>query len=197
VHSVDIPDWPFSFPPSSVTVTRKPDGQHRLRPDYLAVRSTAADQRGGEWALVESKGTHRCLTSVHACPTSWAEQARNAVVTVDGTVITSPRYLVVATRSNPNAARLTSRRLQVRAWNRVDDSAQIGMPPEAAADIAAAHLFGLFRALRLRETAIALATSVRLRSELRRGHVEPLRRQEAAGQSRQADVELSEHSDSG
>ena len=119
--------------------------------------------------VAEAKGVVDQLSGKTACPADWYNQARNVTVTVNGAEITVPRHLVVATRVNPNAANASTRRLQIRAWNRKEElSIEHRLPPEAAVDIASAHLFGMFRALRLRENALALALSVQLRAEIRR-----------------------------
>jgi hypothetical protein len=85
------------------------------------------------------------------------------IVEANGSVVAASRHLVVATRVNPNAARRPTRRIQVRAWNRTEE--QQNIPPSGVADVAAAHLFGLFNNLRLRENARAIALSVQIRSE--------------------------------
>jgi hypothetical protein len=58
--------------------------------------------------------------------------------------------------------------LQVRAWNKADESIHESFPRDVAADIAAAQLFGFFMNLRLRETARAIALSVQVRTAIRR-----------------------------
>ena len=114
-----------------------------------------------EWAVAEAKGVADQLSGKTACPADWYNQARNAALTVNGTKVTIPRHLVIATRVNPNARRPSTRRRQIRAWNRKEElSAEHRLPPEAAVDVASAHLFGMFRALRLRENAMTLARSV-------------------------------------
>jgi hypothetical protein len=85
-------------------------------------------------------------------------------LTVNDIQMTIPRHIVIATRVNPNAVARYSRRLQVRAWNKADESTRVPVPREAMIDIVAAHLFGLFMNLRLRETARAIALSVQLRA---------------------------------
>ena len=53
----------------------------------------------------------------------------------------------------------------MRAWNSTEHSAHPELPSDAAVDIAAAHLFGLFRNLRLPNSARDIALSVEMRSE--------------------------------
>jgi hypothetical protein len=141
VQLVDLSTWNPSFPPSSVTASRPLGSRHRLRPDYLALRSTAATQTMGqyEWAVAEAKGTRRCLTNLKMCPTAWSNQARNVTVKVDGSEVTIPRHLVIATRLNPTASSSTTRRMQIRAWNRRDEPREPAPSPEAALEIVAAH----------------------------------------------------------
>jgi hypothetical protein len=62
----------------------------------------------------------------------------------------------------PNAVRQTTRRLQIRAWN--SDDGQTSLPDDAAVEIAAAHLFCLFRNLQLPQNALAIARSVEQRA---------------------------------
>jgi hypothetical protein len=76
-----------------------------------------------------------------------------------------PRHLVIATRVNPNATSLRTRRIQVRAWNRADGTEEPRLGAEGAIGIVAANLFGLFKALGLREIASAIALSVQQRSQ--------------------------------
>ncbi len=158
----------FPFPTSSISVSRNPSSASLLRPDYLALRPITEGQvaSGYEWAVAEAKGTASALTNMRTAPQAWSNQVRNAVVTVDGVAITIPRNLVICTRVNPNAARPKTRRLQLRAWNRKDGKAE-NLSSAAAADVAAAHLFGLFRGLHLPKAAVAVALSVELRARLR------------------------------
>jgi len=192
VQPVDLSAWHPSFPRSAVTVDRRPGSRCRLRPDYLALRSTAQAFGPYEWAVVEAKGTQACLTNTRACPTAWASQARSVVVTVNGVRIAIPRHLVVATRVNPNAAYPSTRRIQVRAWNRRDEPEESRVPSEAMVDIAAAHLFGMFRGLRLRDNALAMAVSVQARTEARMGNVSESTRVHANNISERAEIELRE-----
>ncbi len=158
---VTINSWPLSFSHSVVTASLPQKPKLRLRPDYLAIRPV-----GGvfDWAVVESKGTIGCLTNMNSCPTNWYNQVRNIEVKFNGSILNIPRHIVVATRSNPNAERRWTRRLQVRAWNSVDESSEASLSLAAAVDIASAHLFGLFRNLGLLENARALASSVQERA---------------------------------
>ena len=79
----------------------------------------------------------------------------------------------MATRSNPNAARPRTRCIQVRAWNRAERAPR--QPPlEAAAEVAAAQLFGLCHNLRLRGCAQVIALAARARS-MARGRSGPAR----------------------
>jgi len=131
----------------------------------LALRSTASKVQGGyEWAVAEAKGTQVSLTDMAVCPTNWSNQARNVTISIDGSQIPIPRHMVIATRVNPNAGRLKTRRLQVRAWNRHLQPDEPQLPSEAAIEIAAAHIFGLFRGLRLEANALAIALSVQRRA---------------------------------
>jgi hypothetical protein len=178
VQVVDLSAWHVSFPRSAVTVDRHPQSRSRLRPDYVALRSTG----GGpiQWAVAESKGTQARLASIANCPTVWANQVRNVVLTVNGSNITIPRHLVIATRVNPNASNPSTRRIQLRAWNRKEDPdlPAPSLPHGAAVEIAAAHLFGLFRGLRLRQA--------------RHGRIREHTRREAESLWLRADVELRE-----
>jgi hypothetical protein len=158
----------FPFPPSSIRVSRNPKSTSILRPDYLALRPAKSSQgaSGYEWAVAEAKGSASALTNMTTAPNAWSEQARNAVVKVNGINKAIPRNIVVCTRVNPNAARARTRRLQLRAWNRKNAEAG-NLPSAAAADVAAAHLFGLFRGLHLPKAAAAVAHSVDLRTRSR------------------------------
>jgi hypothetical protein len=129
VQPVDLSQWPSVFRPGLVTATRPRRSQLRLRPDYLAIRSTGGKQkRTLEWAVAESKGTRRCLTNLATCPPSWYKQARNVDVSVWGKRIVIPRHVVVAMRVNPNGARPATRRIQVRTWNSAADATAAELP---------------------------------------------------------------------
>ncbi len=160
-HSVSIYKWNPAFPPGIVTVTLPSNPKSRLRPDYLAIRMKNGKY---DWAVVESKGTSRCLTNTTSCPPDWRRQVRNIEVKVNGNKINVPRHIVVATRSNPNAVLNQTRRLQVRAWNSTDQTYEQELPYFAVADIIAAHLFGLFRNMGFIENARALSYSVMARA---------------------------------
>ena len=159
VQPVDLSLWNAAFPVGALVATRSPGSRSRLRPDYIAVRPA----HGGtsfDWALVESKGTSRCLTNLATCPPPWYTQARNAAISLHGAAQSVGRHLVIATRINPNGVRFSTRRLQVRAWNSAVESDDRRLPAEAALEVAAAHVFGFFRNLGLRENARAIATSL-------------------------------------
>lgn len=143
VAAVDLSAWNPAFRRSCVVAERRSDSLGRLMPDYLALRPTSSVQPESRWALVESKGTRRSLTQLSTCPDFWAAQVRSARISVHAVEVTSPRHLVVATRVNPNGWTNKSRRLQTRAWNRSQQEST-ALLPDAAVEIAAAHLFGLF-----------------------------------------------------
>jgi hypothetical protein len=93
------------------------------------------------------------LGNLPSCPSRWANQARNAILTVNGVPISIPRHIVVATRVNPSAVNQSTRRIQLRAWNHKEESTlNDQFPREAAPEVAAAHLFGLLRTFGLART---------------------------------------------
>ena len=173
IQPVDLSYWHPVFPPSRITASAVSGSKSRLRPDYLALRPTSSNSGALGWALVEAKGTRRSLKSLRTCPASWRAQAHNATISVDSSPITVPRHLIVATRVNPNAAGDRARRLQVRAWNQNQQPEVSGLPLDAGIEIVAAHLFGLFNALGLRQNAIAIALSTQAR--VRDWHLYPSR----------------------
>ncbi len=192
VQAVDLSAWHPSFPRSVLSTTRRPRSRCRLCPDYLALRSTASRRTGlgYQWAVAEAKGTRLCLTNTRTCPPAWSTQARNILVTLNGSILTIPRHLVVATRVHPSGANLRTRRLQLRAWNRRNEVEESNLPSEAAVEIAAANLFGLFRGLRLRANANAIAFSVQARTERREQRLRESSRINAARLANLADDEL-------
>lgn len=188
---IDPTHWHLSFPPCTITVRRRRRSRSRLRPDYLALTSTArADGHG--WAVVEAKGTSASLNNATKCRDDWASQVRSVVIRFNGARVPVARHLVVATRVNPNASHPRARRIQVRAWNRRDESERSRLPSEATVDIAAAHLFGLFRGLGLRNNAVAMAMSVQARTEAREGGVSESTRAAVRSSSERAEAELHE-----
>ena len=190
VQEVDLSAWHTSFPRSSVVADEDPTSRSRLRPDYVALRSK--DDGSYEWAIVESKGTKAYLSSKTTCPRAWTSQVRNVQVVVNGSVISIPRHLVIATRINPNAKRPSARCIQLRAWNRKAESNDdlAGLPGGALTDIVSAHLFGLFHRLKLRENAIAIALSVQSRNEARQSGPEEPRRRRLHNRLQQCDEEI-------
>jgi hypothetical protein len=195
VQVVDLSAWNPLFPRSILTATRRAGSQSRLCPDYLALRprpSTHPSQ-AFEWAVAEAKGTRLCLTNMQTCPASWSKQASNIVVKAAGSTLAIPRHLVVATRVNLNAANQLTRRIQIRAWNRKNETEELRLPSELAIEVATAHLFGLFRGLGLRENARALALSVQARTEIREHRLLGSTRGNAERLSKLADDELRTH----
>jgi hypothetical protein len=85
------------------------------------------------------------------------------VISVNGSRIKIPRYLVIATRANPNALSPFARRIQVRAWNRSDPTEKPFLTDDGVVEIVSAHLFGLFKGIGLAENALAIALSVQRR----------------------------------
>jgi hypothetical protein len=191
-QAVDISTWHPSYPRSSVTADRQPGSRSRLRPDYIAIRPLGDGPL--EWAVAESKGTRACLTNMHSCPPDWYNQARNVLLRVDGSPISVPRHLVIATRVNPSARYDHTRRIQVRVWNSAQELPHLPLPGEGAADVAAAHLFGFFSSVGLTENARALALSVQMRAQTR--HAALTNRQNLDEVSDRADHELREPSSS-
>ena len=161
VQPVDVSGWYPSLPPGILIASKRPGSNWKLRPDYIGLRPLKSGPP--EWAVVESMGTDRSLNNLSSCPTDRYKQARNIELKVNANPVPIPRHLVIATRVNPNAKRRGSRRIQLRAWNSVEESLSSILPREAAPEIAVAHLFGLFRSLRLEDNARALALSARSR----------------------------------
>ncbi len=194
VQKVDLSAWHPAFPRTSVAATRDPRNRFRVRPDYVAIRSTGGAPSGGlyDWAAVESKVTHACLTNLKTCPAAWTNQAHNVVLTVNDARLAIPRNLVIATRVNPNAAAPPTRCMQIRAWTHRNLSEESRLPQEGAVEIAAASLFGLFTGLRFRENALAIALSVQARAETRHGRIESRARQAIDAVSERAETELHE-----
>lgn len=160
IQSVNLSDWPTAFPPSSIKACRQSGSVARFRPDYIAVKPTGEDHA---WTVAEAKGTSASLAGMSSCPRGWYDQVRNVKLRVNGSSVEISRYLVLATRANPNAVNSRTRRLQVRCWNSMEDVAGVGLEPEAAVAVASAHLFGLFRNLRMPENARAIALSTQIR----------------------------------
>jgi hypothetical protein len=166
VTPVDLTAWHTDFGPGRLVARRPRASRSRLRPDYLAVRESGTP-KCLEWAIVESKGTSASLTGKVTCPRNWSTQVRNIEILIDGHVQKIARHIVIATRVNPNAKWPRTRRLQIRAWNSQALEPYNSSSEDAAAEIAAAHLFGLFRNLGLVANARALAASVQARRESR------------------------------
>jgi hypothetical protein len=194
VQAVDLSAWNPAFPPSVVTASRPKNSRFRLMPDYLALRSTRRQPGTFEWAVVEAKGDKHSLTKKADCPQKWKNQVRNVVVAVQGSPVTIPRHLVIATRINPNGKQPGTRRIQLRAWNNTTEPIDHGPAAAVALEIVSAHLFGLFRGLRLLDYARAIAFASHMRTESRRDPLNKPRRQhiweEALGLAHRAEAEL-------
>jgi len=171
-QTVAVPAWSLSFPQSSLEATKAQNSKSRVKPDYIALRPLPAsvNDQQYEFGVAEAKGTHRAIASLPSCPLPWYNQARNISLTLDGAILPVPRNLVIATRVNPNAENQKTRRLQVRAWNQADETIHAA-PAELVSDVVSAHLFGLFKNLRLPDTARAIANSVELRANIPPGSV--------------------------
>jgi hypothetical protein len=131
-----------------------------LRPDYIAIRRLSNGLE--EFAIVESKGISNSLSGMHICPTNWANQVRNAIVKVNGSPVVIPRYVVVATRCNPNALREGSRRLQIRGWN--SGATTLSENQDMLIEVVSAHYSGLCRNLGLWRNLSALSLAVEVRN---------------------------------
>ncbi len=159
VLPVDPGLWNSAFPATSLQIASVKTAGSRLRPDYIALSGSPGSYR---WAIVESKGTRHNLSQL-SCPDAWKKQVANAQVSLNGITIPVQRRIVVATRVNPNAAQLKTRRIQVRAWNSDDPSQAV--PGEVGIEVVSAHLFGLCVSLGLRRNADAIARASRRRRE--------------------------------
>ena len=162
VEGVDLTRWNGLFPRSALTAEGNPRNSSLVRPDYVALRSTstAGASRSYEWAVAEAKGTSLSLANCSECPGQWSAQVRNVVLKLNGSKLRIPRHIVIATRVNPNATKPRTRRIQLRAWNKREDAEIRELPGEAAVLISAAHLFGMFRGLRLPNNAETIALAV-------------------------------------
>lgn len=180
-QNVASPLWHTSYPPSALQILSNPANRSRLRPDYIAARVSASGST--EFSLVESKGTSSALNSINTCPRDWALQARNAIVQLNGSVISIPRHLVVATRCNPNAVRPKTRRLQIRAWNSNDDPPSVEQ--DVLLEVASACYAGLCRNLGLWDNLRALQIAA-----LSRANVENVSDTHFAQIEEKADAEL-------
>jgi len=191
--SVDLTGWNVPFPPSSLVAYRAPGARSRLRPDYIAVRPGSPPESDSyEWAVAESKGTCRSLANLTLCPTDWYNQVRNVHLELNGAPLTIQRHLVVATRVNTAATNLQTRQLQLRAWNSEEEPERTALPVGAAVNVAAAHLFGFFKTLHLRENARALALATQMRTLARHSSIGPMGTPDLERAVVRADEELRE-----
>ncbi|MEX1027858.1 MAG: hypothetical protein WD049_07610 [Candidatus Paceibacterota bacterium] len=161
-HPVDLSNWHVAYPPTSLVVKGSPTSTSQLRPDYIAIRPWHG---AVDWAVVEAKGTRKPLASQTVCPSDWYKQVRNIEVRFNDAIVNVTRYLVVATRVNPNAVQMPTRRLCLRAWNSTDSQTDAPLQPSSAAEIARAHLFGFLRNIGKRELARKLTFNAQIRDE--------------------------------
>lgn len=159
--AVSTQDWDLPFPKPELSARRIKN--RVLAPDFLAARSTSSSPGGIDWAVIEAKGASLNISNKSQCPEDWKEQVENIEISVNQRPLTIPRRLVVATRVNPNAKRLSSRAIQIRAWNQQDHADPSDDAQTAILDIVSAHLFGLFRNLRMDENARAISLGLQQR----------------------------------
>jgi len=111
--NVETGNWDdINLPRNRFEIRRNPNF---FLPDYLVCRQ---NDRGYDFAFVESKGTDISIGNRDTPLESWTNQARNAELLFDNNQVPVPRNIVVATRINPNAKKIETRRIVVRAWNR-------------------------------------------------------------------------------
>ena len=67
-QAVDLTGWHPSYPRTVLSISRCPASRSRLRPDYVALRSSGDGADKVEWALVEAKGTKASLVSARCGP---------------------------------------------------------------------------------------------------------------------------------
>ena len=70
-QAVDLTGWHPSYPRTVLGISRRPDSRSRLRPDYVALRSSGDGAAKVEWALVEAKGTKGSLVSAPSRLPCW------------------------------------------------------------------------------------------------------------------------------
>jgi hypothetical protein len=139
---VSVVHMPFGLTPSSVVADAASPPTSKLRPDYIALKP---DLKGGyEWYVAEAKGTDALLANYTVGTNHpWCLQAKNCEIQVNTVPQTVSRRIVVATRVNPGAVKRETRIIQARAWNSYDPSPR-RLDPQAVAEMAGVHLFGLF-----------------------------------------------------
>lgn len=168
---VDLSEWPSSASPGSLLAYSSEDSGTRLRPDYIAIKFSAEGTdaatvpgeqlRKAQWAVAESKGTHKAVKQAATCPASWKRQVKNVSLYFGDEQFEPHRHIVIATRVNPNAKSPKTRRIQIRAWN--SDERREAPSSSAVAQVVTAALYGLTKNLGLEHSATALALSARWR----------------------------------
>ena len=156
---IDLAGWSLAFPRTTVRTARNINSNAKLMPDYIALKHNAKMKPAFyEWAVAEAKGTRDDLSNQQVCPSEWYNQVQNVTLRVANKVRPLDRHIVIATRVNPNAKKTSTRRLQIRAWNKQNSLVEnAGAQASGPLMIVAAHLFGFFRVLRLRATAVSIA----------------------------------------
>jgi len=160
---VVTPSWHISYPPSVLKITQNPVNTSRLRPDYIVARRLPNGRL--EFALTESKGTSNCLDNMTTCPIEWKNQARNGILTINGSQVAISRHIVVATRCNPNAVREKTRRIQIRAWNSKSNEFAESVDNALLLELLSAHYFGICRNLGLKKNQKSLSLAVSYRHD--------------------------------
>lgn len=148
--------WTMRLPTQKCSIERPSPPTSRFLPDYLAFRELPGSHDVAV-AFFESKGTEVAIAGRDLPPTTWRDQVKNAEFSYEGTVFAPERRIIVATRVNPSAKRMGTRRLVIRAWNGRADV--LALPTAAACDLVVLHYYSLCKALRLEGTASALALS--------------------------------------
>lgn len=97
------------------TVDKRSPFKSKLLPDYVACRLRG---RYYEFAFFEAKGTNRAIQKWTDAQSSWIDQVNNAELSYRGQPVPIARNAVIATRVNPAAKQLSTRKVIVRLWNR-------------------------------------------------------------------------------
>jgi hypothetical protein len=145
--------WSPLFDALHCNIRQDTNNPSRLMPDFVLARR----RRGGDFeiAFAEAKGCKQALQHWSDCPQKWRDQSHNAVFELQGVSVVPAQNIVVATRIQPNGIRLTTRKVQVRAWNNSDQATTI--PTSAARELMLLHYAGVCMKLGMRNTAILLA----------------------------------------
>ena len=149
-------NWLSSLPRSLFQV-QKLGTSSNLLPDYVVGRITANNRY--EFSFFESKGTKKSLDNRSVAPVDWISQANNGILSYKSIPLDINCNYIVATRVNPSAAKVETRRIITRVWKDCSNMSHSNL--SVFAHFVAVHYVGVFQRLGFIRLAELIANRIR------------------------------------